>query len=107
MIDRSPIKPGEMGIIIASAREDLRGLIGLAITCIRYAIPGEVVELTHPMLYGDCPAMPFMRSMNMSSVVVEHPIYGQWIHGISRILPIRPDSEDEHTEKENELESTV
>lgn len=64
MIDRSPIKPGEMGIIIASAREDLRGLIGLAITCIRYAIPGEVVELTHPMLYGDCPAMPFMRSMN-------------------------------------------
>lgn len=78
MIDRSPIKPGEMGIIIASARQDLRALIGLSITCLRYAVPGEVVELTHP-------------------------IYGYWIHGISRILPIRPDSECEHTEKKKNL----
>ena len=105
MIDRSPIKPGEMGIIIASARQDLQMLIGLSITCLRYAAPGEVVELTHPMLYGDCGTMPFMRSMNTTSVVVEHPVYGQWIHGISRIMPIRPDSEDEKTQTKKEFES--
>lgn len=104
-MSHEPIKPGEMGIIISTRRPDLQFIVGLIVTCVRYAVPNERIQLTHPALMGNS-LSPFL-SPKRPAVIVEHPIYGQWIHGISRILPIRPDSEDEHTEKENELESTV
>lgn len=96
-MNNEPIKPGEMGIIKASIRNDLQFIVGAIVTCIRYAQFGE------RFVFGNFRIANVLT--NEPCVVVEHPIHGVFPVGVARIIPIRPTDEDEHIETEKELES--